>query len=62
MPVLYLVGDEDVIFPPRMIRTAHELTPGSRFVTIHKAGHSAYFERADAFNQVLLDYLDGLPS
>lgn len=60
VPVLFVVGDEDVLFPPEMIRAVHEQVPGSGFVLIHKAGHSAYFERADAFNQVLLDYLDGL--
>lgn len=62
VPVLFVVGEEDVIFPPEMIRAVHEQVPGSRFAMIPRAGHSAYFEQAEAFNRVLLDYLAGAPA
>ena len=62
VPILFVVGEEDVIYPPQMIRAAHEQTPGSRYAEIPKAGHSAYFEQADAFNRVVLEFLDGLPA
>ena len=51
IPILFLVGEEDAITPPHIVRLAHEQVPGSQFDVIAGAGHSAYFERADAFNQ-----------
>jgi 3-oxoadipate enol-lactonase len=50
IPILFLVGEEDAITPPEIIRLAHEQVPGSQYEVIPKAGHSAYFERADEFN------------
>jgi pimeloyl-ACP methyl ester carboxylesterase len=57
-PVMFVVGEHDVICPPRLVRALHELTPGSRFEVIEGAGHSAYFETPELFNRLLLDYLD----
>ncbi len=51
IPILFLVGAEDTITPPHIIRMAHQQVPGSRFEVIEGAGHSAYFERAEAFNE-----------
>lgn len=57
VPVLYVVGEEDVIATPDLIRALHELTPGSTFLELKRAGHSAYFERPDDFNRMLLGFL-----
>ena len=51
IPILFLVGEDDSITPPEIVRLAHQQVPGSQFDVIAGAGHSAYFERADAFNQ-----------
>ena len=51
VPVLFLVGAEDTITPPHVVRMAHENVAGSQFDVIEGAGHSAYFERAPAFNE-----------
>jgi 3-oxoadipate enol-lactonase len=59
VPVMFVVGEHDVIFPPPLIRALHEAVPGSRLEMIPVAGHSAYFEAHEAFNAVLLDFLDG---
>ncbi|HXQ17449.1 MAG TPA: alpha/beta hydrolase [Caulobacteraceae bacterium] len=59
VPVLFVVGEHDVLCPPRLLRIAHELVPGSRFEVIEGAGHSAYFEAPEAFNSLLLAYLGG---
>ena len=56
-PVMFVVGEHDVICPPRFVRLLHEMTPGSRFEVIEGAGHSAYFEEPERFNRLLLDYL-----
>ncbi len=50
IPILFLVGEEDSITPPNVIRLAHEQVPGSQFDVLAGAGHSAYFEQAGAFN------------
>lgn len=62
VPILFVVGEEDVIFPAEMIRAVHEQAPGSKYAEIPNAGHSAYFEQAEAFNRVVLEFLDGLPA
>lgn len=58
--VEYLVGEEDVIATPYLIRALHKQTPGSSFVELKQAGHSAYFERPDDFNSVMLGFLRSL--
>lgn len=57
IPILFLVGEEDTITPPHIVKMAHEEVPGSEFDTISEAGHSAYFEKADAWNQRVLRFL-----
>ena len=56
-PVFFIVGEDDVLVPPHIIKTLHERTPGSRYCQIDGAGHSAYFEDPKAFNEVLMEYL-----
>ena len=60
LPLLWIVGEEDRVVAPELIRISHELTPGSRFVEVAGAGHSAYFERPDAWNRAVLDFIDGV--
>ena len=50
VPTLFVVGSEDPIFPPTLIKAVHELMPGSRYVELDGCGHSGYFEDAPAFN------------
>jgi 3-oxoadipate enol-lactonase len=58
IPILFLVGSEDTITPPEIVRMAHENVPGSQFDVIERAGHSAYFERAGAFNDRVARFLE----
>lgn len=58
--VKYLVGEEDVIATPYLIRALHAQTPGSSLIELKFAGHSAYFERPNDFNSVLLGFLRSL--
>ncbi len=57
LPVLFLVGQHDMIVPPEAMRGAHEALPGSRYVEIPNAGHSAYFEQPQVYNAALRDFL-----
>jgi 3-oxoadipate enol-lactonase len=57
VPVLFLVGEHDLITSPAMIREARSLVAGSEFHEIAGAGHSAYFEGAGEWNDVVLGFL-----
>src|SRR5690606_24623271 len=43
-PVLFIVGEHDLITSPELIREAAAKVPGARFHEVPDAGHSAYFE------------------
>jgi len=53
----FLVGEEDAITPPHIVKLAHEEVPGSEFDTIAGAGHSAYFEKAADWNERVFRFL-----
>jgi pimeloyl-ACP methyl ester carboxylesterase len=53
MPILFIVGEEDVVIPPPLIESATAHIPGARIERVPQAGHSVYFERPDAFNAIL---------
>jgi len=57
IPVLFVVGEHDVICPPALIAVMHRAVPGSRLQVIPGAGHSAYFEAPRSFNQHVLRFL-----
>jgi 3-oxoadipate enol-lactonase len=58
-PVLFVVGEFDLITSPEMIREAQALIPGAKYYEIKTAGHSAYFERAEEWNRIVLNFLGG---
>jgi 3-oxoadipate enol-lactonase len=53
MPVLFITGDEDWVFPPAAGPTLAALAPKGRAVRVPAAGHSVYFERAAQFNDIV---------
>jgi pimeloyl-ACP methyl ester carboxylesterase len=57
VPTLVVVGEEDVLTPPREARTLHEGIQGSRLEVIGGAGHVSNFERPAAFNHVTSEFL-----
>ncbi len=57
VPTLFIVGDEDVLFPPAIVRRVQAQIPGSRLVEIAKSGHSAYFEKPDEFDRTVTTWL-----
>jgi pimeloyl-ACP methyl ester carboxylesterase len=57
VPILFIVGEDDILAPPRIVRSVHEQMPGSKFHQIAGAGHSAHFEQPSAFNAAVLDFL-----
>lgn len=57
VPVLWLVGGADPLVPVQAMRDAQAQLPGSELAILAQCGHSAYFERPDAFNHAVLDFL-----
>jgi 3-oxoadipate enol-lactonase len=53
MPVLFITGDEDWVFPPAAGPALAELAPKGSAVRVPDAGHSVYFERAAKFNELI---------
>ena len=60
VPTLIIVGEEDVLTPPKESRAMHAAIPGSRLEIIPSAGHVSNVERPAAFNQVLTEVVAGL--
>ena len=57
VPLLFVLGTDDILFPPDCIRRVHALLPGSELLEIPEVGHSAYFEDAPTFNRHLGAFL-----
>ena len=53
MPVLFITGDEDWVFPPAAGPAFARLAPQGQAVRVPAAGHSVYFERAAQFNEIV---------
>jgi len=58
VPVLFLVGEHDVLFPAAAVRAMHEKVAGSAYAQIEGAGHSVFFERPAEFNTIVKSFLD----
>lgn len=57
MPVLFLTGDEDCVFPAAAGPALAAAAPKGSAVRVPQAGHSVYFERAAPFNRIVEDFL-----
>ena len=53
MPVLFITGDEDWVFPPAAGPELARVARKGTAVRVPAAGHSVYFERAAHFNELL---------
>jgi pimeloyl-ACP methyl ester carboxylesterase len=58
VPMLFIGGSEDVIFPPELLRYAASLVPGARFVKVRGSGHSVYFEDPATFNRLVMKFFE----
>ncbi len=59
VPTLIIVGDRDQPFLAPCEYMAKKI-PAARLEVIRDAGHSSNLDQPEAFNRVLLDFLDGL--
>jgi 3-oxoadipate enol-lactonase len=56
-PTLFIIGEEDVAIPPRVLEIGAAAVPGAKVVRIPQVGHSIYFERPAEFNRVVDEFL-----
>jgi pimeloyl-ACP methyl ester carboxylesterase len=57
MPTLFITGDEDTSYPPFVSDALAPLMPKAKVEQVREAGHSVYFQRASAFNQLVDRFL-----
>ena len=57
MPIQFIVGSNDPLFPPDVIREAATILPPERIIEIPDTGHSPYFESPDKWNDALAQFL-----
>lgn len=57
VPTLLLVGSEDPIVPVSVMQEVARLVEGSEVAVVPEAGHSTYFEKPQAFNRHVLDFI-----
>jgi 3-oxoadipate enol-lactonase len=57
MPVLFLNGEEDSVFPSPAGPGLAGCAPKGRHVSVPQAGHSVYFERAAEFNRIVEEFI-----
>ena len=51
MPVLFHMGEEDIVYPAPAGPALAKYAPRGRAISVPRAGHSVYFERAAQFNR-----------
>src|SRR6266446_2213015 len=56
VPVLFISGTEDIVFPPPAAAALASLVPGAKLESVPEAGHSVYFERPEIFNRLVSDF------
>ena len=57
VPVLVLAGDADLLSPPALMRMLAGPIPRCQFVTVPEAGHAAFWERPEIWNELVLNFL-----
>jgi pimeloyl-ACP methyl ester carboxylesterase len=61
LPVLFMTGDDDIVFPPPAAQAMAKVMPNAR-VERFPAGHSIYFELPAEFNAAVERFIATLPA
>lgn len=62
VPTLLIVGEQDSITPPEVMRAITGVMPQARLAVVPGCGHMTPMEDADAFNRLVRDFLSGIPA
>ena len=57
VPTLIIVGEEDVLTPPKEAKLMAKAIRGSTIEIIEQAGHASNYERPAAFNHLLTEFI-----
>jgi 3-oxoadipate enol-lactonase len=57
-PTLVSVAEDDVLVPPRFARELAAAVPGAELRVVEGAAHGYFWERANVFNTMCLEFLD----
>jgi pimeloyl-ACP methyl ester carboxylesterase len=57
VPTLLLTGDADLYVPPPVLELFARRIRSAESAVIDGAGHSAYWEQAERFNEIVLEFL-----
>lgn len=60
VPVLFIAGEEDVHFPPDLVRMAAGYLTNAEVEEISGAGHSPYFESPDLWNRIVIGFFEAV--
>jgi pimeloyl-ACP methyl ester carboxylesterase len=58
VPTLIVAGDEDAYAPPPVMQAFADRIPGAQFEVIEGVGHSAYWEKPEVWNQIVVRFLN----
>lgn len=58
-PTLVVWGEHDMLVSARFGQRLHAALPGARWALVKGAGHNPMWDRAEAFNRLVVDFLDG---
>jgi 3-oxoadipate enol-lactonase len=56
-PVCVMVGEKDILKPPHYSETIANALPHAELHLLPGAGHASFWEKAEAFNQIVLAFL-----
>ena len=56
-PTHVIVGEEDILTPPRYSRVLAQQIPRARLTVLPGSGHGLFWEKPTEFNQAVLDFL-----
>jgi 3-oxoadipate enol-lactonase len=62
LPILCIVGSNDQLIPPALLRQAMTILPNAQIIEIPGTSHSPYFEEPETWNQIVLDFLSSIQS
>ncbi len=59
-PTLIIVGEDDVVTPPRESERIHRLVPNSKLIVLERSGHMVLYEKPDEINQLIENFVKEL--
>lgn len=59
IPILFIAGEDDVLFPVTAIQDVQASVSGSKWIEMKGVGHSAFYEDPESFNRHVLEFLNG---